>query len=169
MFHVGDTVVYGRAGVCNIVDIRRERFGTEERLYYVISPIYETNSTIYAPVGSDRISIRKLLTLEEIDALIHSMPDTQVDWIENDQQRKEAYTEILRHGDHREVIGLIRTLYFKREEKKHQGRKFGIADERLMKEAENSLYGEFAHVLKIRPDEVVPFIRGELESHNASA
>ena len=32
-----------------------------------------------------------------------------------------------------------------------------------MKEAEHILYSEFAHVLQIKPDEVLPFIMGQLD------
>ena len=43
------------------------------------------------------------------------------------------------------------------------GKKFHIADERIMREAEHKLHGEFAYVLNIKLDEVVPFIMGELQ------
>lgn len=162
MFCVGDTIMYGSTGVCEIEDIRREKFDETERTYYVIKPLNHEDATIYCPVDSQKAHIRKLLTAEQIDALIRIMPGAEMEWIENDQLRKEKFDEILKRGDHEELVKLIKVLYFNREEKARTGKKFHIADEKAMKEAESILYGEFAHVLKIRPDQVVPFIMGQL-------
>ena len=46
------------------------------------------------------------------------MPDAQTKWIENEQLRKEKYGEIIRRGDHKELVQLIKTLYYKKQEKK---------------------------------------------------
>lgn len=162
MFCVGDTIMYGNTGVCEIADIRRETFGGAERTYYVIHPVDGEESTIYCPVDNEKAPIRKLLTAEQIQELIRIMPDTEMKWIENDQLRRERFDEILKRGDHEELVKLIKVLYLNREEKERTGKKFHIADEKAMKEAEYMLYSEFAHVLKIQPDEVVPFIMGQL-------
>ena len=61
------------------------------------------------------------------------------------------------------VISLLKTLYRKREEKKELGKKFHIADERVMKEAEQLLHGEFAYVLGIGEEQVLPYIFGKLK------
>ncbi|MGN0559726.1 MAG: hypothetical protein ACI4K8_01575 [Candidatus Fimenecus sp.] len=96
-------------------------------------------------------------------ALIREMPAQQGDWIENDNLRKEAQTEILRRGDHKELIALIKTLYRKRTETENSGRRFHRADAEAMAQAEKMLYQEFAQVLDIAPDEVGPFIIGKIE------
>lgn len=49
------------------------------------------------------------------------------------------------------------------------GRKFHQADEKLLKEAEKVLHGEFAHVLQIAPEEVAAFIMGELGAEERTA
>lgn len=162
MFQRNDTVMYGNTGVCRIVDIRPEKFADRELVYYILQPVYSESETIYCPVDGDKVKIRKLLSVQEIHELIGLMPDTQTEWIENDQLRKEKYTEILRNGDHKELVKLIKTLHVHREEKSREGKKFHLADEKISNEAEKILHGEFAHVLHIQPDEVVPFIMGQL-------
>lgn len=169
MFCVKDTVMYGNSGVCEIVDIRSEKFDKQEATYYVLKPLDNTASTIYCPVDNQKVKMRRLLSVPEIYELIQTMPDTEGQWIENDQQRKEKFSEIIRRGDHRELVQLIKTLYDKRQEKQRMGRKFHVADEKAMKEAEYILYGEFAHVLSIKLDEVVPFIMGQLNKEGARA
>ena len=163
MFCVNDTVLYGATGICRIADIRREKFGGEEKLYYVLIPADNETSTIYCPVDGSKVKIRRLLSAGEIMELIRYIPEAGTEWIDNDQQRKESFGEILRRGDRRELVGLLKTLYQHREEIIHAGKKFRQSDEKIMREAEKILHGEFAHVLNIAPDEVVPFIMGQLE------
>ncbi len=164
MFRVNDTVMYGSAGVCTIVDIRTEKFTKNEELYYILKPVYHEKSTIYCPVDNEKIKIRKLLSLKEVHELIRVMPDTELGWIDNDQQRRETFTKILRDGDHRSLIKLIKSIYFNREERQKAGKRSHAADEKIMKEAESILYEELAHVLNIKPDEVVPFIVGAVDT-----
>ena len=163
MYAVNDTVMYGQSGICKITEICDRKFGRETLKYYVLRPVYGDNMVIYCPVDSDKVRIRKLLSAEEVVALIREMPAQQGDWIENDNLRKEAQTEILRRGDHKELIALIKTLYRKRTETENSGRRFHRADAEAMAQAEKMLYQEFAQVLDIAPDEVVPFIIGKIE------
>ncbi len=156
--------MYGNSGVCEIIDIRQERFaGKTPRTYYVLKPVADPNSTIYYPADADGSKMKKLLTKEEIFALIASMPDTEYEWIENDAERKEAFTAILKSGDHAALIGLVKILHFHKQERLQAGKKLHLADERIQKEAESMLFGEFAHVLQLQPNQVVDFITGKLQ------
>ena len=49
------------------------------------------------------------------------------------------------------------------EKKKNEGKKLYVGDEKIMSEAQRLLHEEFALVLNIKVDEVLPFILGELE------
>ena len=162
VFEVGDSVMYGNTGVCKILDIRKERFLDQEALYYILQPINDAYSKIYCPVDNDQQRLRKLLSAEEIRELIRSMPGMKCEWIENDHERKEAFMEILQRGDHQELIKLIRTLHENRELTKKTGRKFHQSDANILSAAEKLLHGEFAHVLHLNLDDVVPFILGTL-------
>lgn len=163
MYAVNDTVMYGQSGICKITEICDKKFGRETKKYYVLRQIFGDNTVIYCPVDSDKAHIRKLLSAQDVIALIREMPAQQGDWIENDNLRKEQQAEILRRGDHKELIALIKTLYQKRAETEDSGRRFHRADAEAMAQAEKMLYQEFAQVLDIAPDEVVPFITEEIE------
>ena len=56
------------------------------------------------------------------------------------------------------MVRLIKTLRDKSAEKVRTGKKFHSADERVFKEAERILFGEFGFVLGIHPSEVPAFI-----------
>ena len=54
-------------------------------------------------------------------------------------------------------------MKFEKEKKKIEGKKLYVGDEKIMSEAQRLLHEEFALVLNIKVDEVLPFILGELE------
>ena len=168
MFQKDDYVMYGNVGACQILDIRTEQFGKEETLYYILKPLEGDNSTIYFPVGSEKVSMRKLLTASQAKQLISSLPEIKAEWIENDQQRKAKFEEIIRTGNRRELAKLVKTCHLAREAKVKEGKKLHMADERLMEKATRLLHGELAHVLHIRPEEVESYIDESLANIVAS-
>ena len=91
------------------------------------------------------------------------MPHTESILIEDINLRKEKYTKILKSGDNKQLVKLIRTLYLEKEKKKVEGKKLYVNDEKIMTNAEKLLHEEFALVLDIKVDEVLPFILGKLE------
>ena len=52
---IGSVWVYGSKGVCRVESIQRERFGSQERDYYCLTPLADGKSQIFVPVDSDRI------------------------------------------------------------------------------------------------------------------
>ena len=109
--------------------------------------------------------MRKLLSLDEVYRLIHQMAFQPVMlWEDNDRVRRDQFQAVLRSGDRMSLISMIRTLYLHQQELAAKGKKLHLVDEKQMKEAEKQLHEEFAHVLHIDRDQVVPFIVRELES-----
>lgn len=166
MFEIGEYIIYSSTGVCRIDDIRTERFSGTSKSYYILKPVYLNDSTIYAPVGSSEQRMKSVISKEAVYKLIHSMPDEEMIWIENDNERKEKYGEIIKLGDRRDLVKLLKTLHYVQKKKQMSGRKFHSADERIMKDAEKILYEEFALVLDIEPGKVSEFIHDELEAQN---
>lgn len=161
MYSVNDTVVYSPCGVCRIDEISEKDFSGEPKEYYVLRPVSDNRNTYYVPVENKNLTaqMRKLLTREQVDELISVMPDENYIWIEDENTRKEEYGKILREGNRHQLVKLIKTLYTCRENRREQKKKLRSADEHFLREAENMLYDEFAYVLGISRDEVVPFIR----------
>ena len=159
-YHVQDTVLYGQSGVCRIADIAEKDVGGGLRAYYVLQPVFEESATIFVPVGNEALTakMRRVMSEAEITALIDAMPEEDSIWIADDNARRERYKAILAGGDPSDLIRLIKTLYLRAQTQKAQNKKPRLEDERFMKQAEKLLYEEFAHVLHIRRDEVLPYI-----------
>lgn len=165
MFQINDTVLYGIQGAYKITGITTKKICGKTSQYYVLTPIDSSTCITYIPVGNEAVEkkMRPLLSADEIYKLIHSMPDTDELWITDDNQRKEKYKQILANGDRKELIQMIKALYIHKKEQRAKGRKLHIADEHFLKDAEKMLYNEFSVVLNIAQDEVLPFIKKEIE------
>lgn len=165
MFEIGADVVYGVSGVCHIADIRNETFSDEEKLFYVLNPLSDMGATIYVPVDNPKSvsKMKKILTKEEVYDLIHSMPDKEVFDEQNNKIRKDMFSQIIKNGDRNELIKLIKTVYAEKKEREKQGKKMWAYDETAMKKAEKILYEEIATVLDIKYEEVLPFIKREID------
>ena len=164
MFAVNDAVLYANYGVCTVTDIRPEHFGGDERLYYVLSPVYDANSTIYCPVDVPEGRLRPVMTAKEAEDLLEAVEGLNEPWIDNAQLRKENGRRILRGTDRGEMIGLIKTLYNVRAEKQRSGKKMSVSDEELLREAERILHHELAYVLQMDPSEVVGYIARKVKT-----
>ena len=103
-----------------------------------------------------------VLSRTEIEDLIRQLPMSTCRWIDNENERKLRYREILGCGDRLAVAGLIRTLYEHRINQEKTGKKMHLSDERFLKDAERLLYDEIALVMDIEPKQVSTYIGSKL-------
>lgn len=164
-FKVNDIVLYCSYGVCKIVEISNKNFNDKILEYYVLRPVYDKKSTIYVPVSNQTLTakMRPILSVEEIYDLVHFMSKENLIWIENETIRKQQYKQILVDGKREQLIQLIKTIYLRQKKLKVSGKRLHITDERFLKEAEKMLYSEFAYVLNIECEQVLPFILEQVQ------
>lgn len=155
MFKVNDVIIYGTQGVCQIVGVEEKTVSGVKKNYFVLKPVNDSGSTIFAPTDNGYVlkKMRRLLSKTEINKLVDSMPDEEVVWIKNDNDRKEHYQKILTSGDHVELIKMIKAIYAHKKEREAEGRRLHMVDEHFFKEAEQILYNEFQYVLKMNSKE----------------
>lgn len=160
LFKISDTVVHPGMGVCKITDIKSEdfaKFGSKQ--FYVMNPIYEnTQTTVYVPVDSPKITLKKLLSEEEIEKMLSEIDFSKSVWIENDIIRKEKFSQILKSGDRTDIILLIKELHLKLEEREKTGKRLHIADEKILREAEKLIHQELAFSMNIEIEQVAELI-----------
>lgn len=165
MFQVSDTVLYGSEGVYVIDSMTEMDFDGNKKSYFVLKSVNREKSTIYVPEDNETLlgKMRRILSKDEIYDLIKNMPEEELIWIDDESERMVKYKEILIKGDHREIVRLIRTLYLHRLKQKEIGKNLHKVDERFLKDAEKMMYDEFAYVLDIKPDQVLPFIQQQID------
>ncbi len=163
MFSVGEYVVYGKTGVC-LVEGRCEKeiIKNKKTLYYELKPIYAENSVIYAPVESNKVFIRPLISREEADDLISRIPEI-TEAAEERLLTKEEYEEKISSHNPEELIRLTFKLYNKKKSALENRKKPGFIDEKYMALAEKLLFGELAAALDIQPENVKKYISEKLK------
>ena len=155
MFKVNDVIIYGTQGVCQIVGVEEKSISGTTKSYYVLKPVKDQSSIIYAPTDNEFVlnKMRRLLTPDEINCLIDSMPDEQSVWISNENTRKEYFKQVLASGDHAELIKMIKSIYAHKQQRVSEGKRLHVSDEHFFKDAEQILYNEFQYVLKLSSKE----------------
>ena len=160
MYSKNEYVMHHSEGVCQVEDIRRECFpGVAPRQYYILRPVYENAATtVYVPVDGETTRLRPLVTEAEIRRFLTVAVSRKSLWKDNERERQDTFNNLLREG---EPVTLLRLLLDIRE---HQhalavsGRKLRFFDERILQEVERQIKQEYAHVLSIEPETVLPFI-----------
>ena len=167
MFSVNDYIMYGTVGVCKVIDIKREKFlNSVEKEYYVLTPVYSKNTIIKIPVDNEKIPMRYLLTKEDVDFLINTMPNKEVLWIDDDKMRSEQFKTMLKSGECEELITLIRSIYLNKKDRKSLGKKLYKVDDEIMQAAEKLLNEEVAFVLGIDSKAVPKYISSHIKEQN---
>lgn len=165
MFKVGEYVVYGMNGVCRVEDVSPMSLSgvDSDRLYYTLLPLYTKGSRVYTPVDNKKVVMRRVITKAEVGALIDGWKETVFIEAENDKNREAAYKEALRSCDCKEWIRIIHTATRRKQERLAQGKKMSACDERYLKLAQDSLFGEFAVSLEIEKSEVESYLEHRLD------
>lgn len=160
MFQQGDFVVYGMHGVCRILGREVRRIDRNSVEYYVLEPVKHTEDRYYVPTQNAAAvsKMKPLLNKQQLDELLSS-PEVTLDvWIEDENQRKQKYRELITSGDRAALLSMVRALHIHKETLLAQERRLHMCDENFLRDAENLLGGEFSLVLGIESNEVGNYI-----------
>lgn len=165
MYEIGEQIVYGCQGVYQVQDITRLDLGqsNKERLYYVLTPVCSGTDKIYTPVDNERVVMRRVISREDAEALIRDLPKIARLSVTNERNREQKYKDALRSCDFRNWFSVIKTVYFRQEERMAQGKKITALDERYLRTAENEAYSELSLALGIPKEEMVTYIKEQIE------
>jgi len=167
MFKVKDVVVYGSQGVCEIIGIEDQKVGGEVKKFFVLKPKDDKGATCYVPTWNEKAwgKMRRVMTPNEINSMIDSMPDKKPNWIDNENERKETYRQILASGDQAAIISMVQALFSHKKEREADGKRLHMSDEHFMKDAEQILYNEWQYVLKVDKAGLMAYIFERIENN----
>ena len=166
MYQVGDKVVYGIHGVCEIVAVEKRSVDRKLVEYFALEPLYQRGTRYYVPTQNQAAlaKLHPLLSRREMLELLDSEDARRDCWIADEGQRKLRYREILAVGDRAELLSMVGCLYRHKEEQAALGRKFHLCDENFLRDAQKLLNSEFALVLEIEPGQVGEFLRKQFDT-----
>ena len=160
MFEVGEYIVYGTNGICRVEEICKSPYDkTDTRDYYLLIPVNNPmSSTIYTPVDNARVPMRRLMTVEEIDALIGDMPQIELLTVPIEKQRRDLYRSVIGTLSPKGYVQIIKTVHRRREDLTAAHKHFPVTDLEYGRLAKHLLYSECAHVLGLSEDSIEQYI-----------
>ena len=160
MFDVGDYIVYGQNGICQVVDITHPDISgaDSKRLYYVLIPERTRDSKLFCPADNDKIIIRKVVSEEEAKEIIAESKSLEPLLISNDRMRDDSYKTVMKKCDLRQAIQIIKALLIRKREREENGKKITATDERYLKMAEECLYSELSLATGMEKEQVKELI-----------
>lgn len=140
-FKTDDYIYYGSDGLCRIDDICENPFeGAPAGVcYYVMHTLSEPRQTIWNPKGNERVLMRAVMTVDEIEELFSCIPSLDPFSAPNAKLLREQYLRSIKSGLPIEWGRVMRTY----QERKRAER------ERLVRvtEAERGFYENARHLL----------------------
>lgn len=166
MYQIGNQVIYGIHGVCEVVELQTQRVSGKEIQYYVLQPMSQPKDRFYVPVANPMAlsKLRPVMSAQEINQLILSPEVRQERWISDENMRKQYYRELICSGNRTELLQMIYTLHCRKKQQLDGGRKLHICDENFLRDAEKVIDSEFSAVLGISPGEVGAYILTHFET-----
>lgn len=160
MFSIGEYIIYGMNGVCRVEEIGPMSLNgvDSDKIYYTLLPLYTKGSRVFTPVDNQKVVMRPVISEQEVCQLIDDIRNIEEIDVIDDKRRELAYKEAVKSCDCRELIRIINTALKRKEQRLAQGKKMSACDERYLKQAQDTLYGEFAISLKIEKGEVEEYI-----------
>ena len=165
MYQKGDLVVYANMGVCRVLDAAVPDFCApgEERTYYILEPRGESGR-VYVPTDAN-VYMRPAMTREEANRLIDRIPTVQAEPCHSTvlQELNAHYSEALKSHSCEELIGLLMSIYAKKQYRARHNQKMGALDESYRKRGEALLYGELSAALDIPEEQVPEYIKNRIK------
>lgn len=166
MYQIGEFIVYGNNGVCEVIDIGPINIGgvNKDTKYYTLKPIYESGN-IFVPVDTP-VFIRNVSTYDEVQELIKSIPEiNQIEYDEKNARLLQShYTKLLESRDCKSLLTILAITENKKSIAIKAGKKFGQIDDKFMKIARGLIDDEFSVALGISKEDVEDYIKEKIET-----
>lgn len=164
MYGIGDVVIYGIHGVCRVVDSEERVVDRKRVTYLVLEPEGQQGARYLVPThnAAAMSKIHPVLTEAQLEELMGSESVHDDHWIRDENQRKQAYRELITGGDRAALMGMVASLYRHKAAQTDAGRKCHQSDENFLRDAEKLLSGEVALVKGISAEEAREYLRKRL-------
>lgn len=164
MYELNEILVYGNNGVCKLVDIRKEKFTGSPAMYYILSPIFGGQSTLYVPIDNTKLAakLRPVMLKEKLHEMVLAAKSSDAKWESDDRVRGEKFQNIAANGMSSELLTVFKVLVIHKNELKQTVKKLHNADERMLALCEKVIGEEFAYAFGVEVEDALSHIENEL-------
>ncbi len=165
MYQVGDRVLYGIHGICRIVEQEEQTVDRKRVTYLVLEPEGQSGARYLVPTHNQTAmaKLRPVLSREALETLITSGAVHENGWVQDENQRKQLYRELISSGDRQKLLQQVCTLYRHKTAQAAAGRKVHLCDENFLRDAERLLCSEIASVLELDFEKAREYLRNQLK------
>lgn len=167
MFEIGDFVMKANSGICRVDNIGHLDMSgaNKERLYFFLTPLNEEHTKLYVPIDKADSVLRRVITEEEAWEFIETIPRIAEAWITDEKQREQKYKEAIKSCDLEKLMGIIKSMYRRKQKRTALGKKNTSVDEHFFKVAENNLYTELAFAIGKNKDDMQGIISEKITAN----
>lgn len=160
MYKIGEFVVYGNDGVCEVEEISKLNSPITNKMtnYYKLRPLHG-NGNVLAPVDTN-VFMRLAVTSEEIKKIITDIPDirsTRYD-IKNMRELQNHYKTLLNSHEFVDTLKAMISLNNKKDDLAKNNKKLGQIEEKFLRISKDLIEDEFSVALGISKQEADMYI-----------
>ncbi len=165
MYKIGDKVMYGIHGLCSITAEETRVVDRKQVCYFVLSPDDQPGAKYLVPMRNEAAlkKLRRVLTKEQLEELLHAPEVRQDAWITDENRRKQRYRELITDGDRVALLQMVCSLHRHKQEQAQLGRRLHQCDDNFLKDAQRLLETEFSQTLGLEPGQVGRYLQETLE------
>lgn len=166
MYQVGERVVYGIHGVCQVAAVEQRRVDRKDLTYLVLEPVGHGGSRFLVPAHNEAAlaKLRKILSPEEMEALLREESLHAGHWIPIENQRKQTYRELTAGTDRRSMLQMLCTVYRHKQAQFDAGKKVHQCDENFLRDGEKLIAGEIAVVMELDYPQALAYLRQHIKA-----
>ena len=156
MLNIGECVIYGSHGLCQVREVLVPSFlerGKEKQYYMMISAV-DDGSVLYVPVEGAEDKIREVTGADNAEDLIEDIEEVDDVELPEGKKAEPAILEIIKRNDVEEMMGLVKSLRKIKATREAQGKRFATLNERYLNLAEKLLYTELAYSLETEKETI---------------
>lgn len=159
-YKIGDSVIYKHNGIFRVADVKMMNFMGGEKLYYILESIYSKGSNTYVPTDLEglQLCMRPLLTKNEILDAIQQAQHVELQWDDDTKQRYAVLSEVVSTLDRVKILAVYFRIHQHKTQLEAKRKKLYASDLRLYLQSEKMIRDEFAFVLDMPREEVIPYI-----------
>ena len=156
MLNIGECVIYGSHGLCQVREILVPSFlerGKEKQYYMMISAV-DAGSVLYVPVEGAEDKVREVIGADYAEDLIDDIEEVEEIELPEGKKAEPAILEVIKRNAVDEMMGLVKSLRRIKATREAEGKRFSTLNEKYLNMAEKLLYTELAYSLETEKDNI---------------
>ncbi len=164
MFAKGQYVFYESGGICKILDVRTAPLAgmPEDRIYYVLQSVHDSNGMMYIPVDNDKVFLRELMDRRRAEAFLNAIEGVEVISESNAKLLRSKYIDAMHTHDPIEWVRVIKTVH-SRADGIATGKRLSDTERSFADSAKRYLYTELALALDMNEKDMEDHITKHIQ------